>query len=173
MYYNDVLELMEKNNEWTDFLKYLLVKTEQKIEKNILLRLAAQCWHMLTFYDFYDSSLINREYLINILEYSYDLFRLKFSEDSSCLWLFGYFITINPLDFYFIDDDVFKVEDLGETLIRKALCFEPENVFAQILVSNMDNSSPSHNFIDENCVFDTFSTNSEVDKYFIEIFTNQ
>ena len=109
------------------------------------------------------------------LETAYFLAQKNWWTDSDCLWLFGYFMCINQMDFPYVSTNIFDVEKEGDSLIVKAVTLNPDNKLAEILYL-ADNAPKSQYISAKNKLKESislfFSGQSIVDKYFIEIFTS-
>lgn len=178
IFYNDeLLRKYEAEEQWETSVIYL----SQKLcscpdDKSILFRLAAQCWYVLTFWDCdmpidrLDKVLFQSE-----LETTYNIAREKHWHNSDCLWLFGYFMCINQMDFAFVSEDIYEVELEGNRLICEAHSTDPSNQLAEILY--LADNGKKRNYASaiktiRNQISEYFSKQSAIEQYFYDIFTN-
>ena len=176
-YNDDLLIKFESEEQWDESVMYLSKKLcSCSDDKSILFRLAAQCWYVLTFWDCdipkerLDRVLFERE-----LETTYNIARKKYWNDSDCLWLFGYFMCINQMDFLFVSENLYEVESEGNRLICESYSNDPSNDLAKILYL-VDNGTKSKYIAAIKAmrkkINEYFSKQSAVELYFSEIFTN-
>jgi hypothetical protein len=144
--------------------------------KDIVLRLAAQSWYILTFWD---SNMPKEKMVRSVFETSlketYEIAQKNWLFDSDVMWIFGYFMFINQFDFLFLDDDIQRIEMMGNELINEAHNSDPENPLSEVLYL-ADNGKKSkyreakNNLVES--IREYFPSNSKIDKYFIGIFTH-
>lgn len=173
-YYDDILAEYEQYEEWDKTYEYLNnLMCSRADNKFILYRFAAQCWYVLTFWvcDM-PKKKMNKELFELGLKKAY--FLAKEWNDSDCLWLFGYFMCINPMVFPYVSIDIREVEEKGNALITKAYHDNPNNQLAEILYlvdnGNKRKYRQALNKCKENIAM-YFPHQSEIEKYFYEVFS--
>lgn len=177
IFYNDeLLRKYESEEQWDASVIYL----RQKLcscpdDKRILFRLAAQCWYILTFWDCdMPKDRLDKMLFQSELESTYNIARKKYWHDSNCLWLFGYFMCINQMDFSFVSEDIYEVELEGNRLIGEAYSNDSCNQFAEILYlvdTGTKRECASAIKTMRNHITEYFSKQSAVEQYFFDIFT--
>ena len=177
LFYNDdILIQYEQQEMWEESVTYLakLLHSDPQ-NKNVLYRLAAQCWYVLTFWDCnMPKESLHRNFFESNLKSVYLLAREQWWSDPDCLWLFGYFMSINQLDFLFVSADIRDVEKVGCNLIHQSILIDPNNKPAQILY--LADNAGKHKYINakkkmKESISALFPGEPEVDKYFAEVFT--
>lgn len=176
LYCDDVIIRYERSGEWDKCVAYLEEKfSSNPKDKSVLCRLAAQSWYVLSFWhccmpkEYLDRTLFEKS-LKNVFVVAMQ----DWGDESDILWLFGYFMCINPLDFSFISADVIEVENRGSELVRKAYINDPKNPLAEILFLSECENKWEYNIAKKNMkneIEEYFSSQSEIDQYFMEIFT--
>lgn len=174
-YYDSVLFKYEQNEKWDKCLDYLnnLVNSQPQ-NKSILYRYAATSWYVLTFWNCnIPKDKLNRKVFELGLEKSYKIAKEKWWLDSDCLWLFGYFMYINQMDFLFISKDIAEVEREGNALILKAYLNNPNNKLAEILY--LADNGNKHKYRkaqkkSKSNLTSYFPYQSAIEQYFVEIF---
>lgn len=176
LYCDETIMSYEQKGDWNKCIEYLKKKiSSNPKDKSILCRLAAQNWYVLSFWHCcMPKEYLERSFFEKNLEDAFTMAMQNWSDDSDILWLFGYFMCINQVDFSFISTDVREVENKGCELIRKAYLNNPQNPLAEILyLSEFDNKqeyNKAKKKIKKN-IEEYFSGQSEIDQYFVEIFT--
>ena len=177
IFYDDmILEQYEQTEQWDKCVSYLYKLAMDDLDnRNLWLRLAAQSWYTLTFWDCYmKKDNLDRNIFETYLEKAYYKVFQDWWDDADCLWLFGYFMCINPLDFSFLDKDMNDIELMGNDLISKAYSIDSTNPLAEVLFL-ADNGKKKHYIATKkklkNRIGDFFSDKSLVEQYFLEIFT--
>ena len=175
-YNDDILVNYEKQEEWDKSVEYLNELVDaQPFHKSTLYRFAALNWYVLTDWDYcMPKDRLDRSLFELGLEKAYRLAKEKWWDDSHCLWLFGYFMYINPIDFTFFSDDIQEVIKQGDSLITKAYCDDPNNQLAEILYLCDHGSKRKYKEVKKKYKEDIavyFPGQSGVEQYFIEIFT--
>lgn len=178
IFYNDkMLDEYEKSERWDKSILYLTEKLKDtNVKKDVLLRLSVQSWYILTFWDCcMPIEKLQRSMFEISLKNSYKIFRKFLYNDSDCLWVFGYLMSVNQLDFSFIENDILTIESLGISLIYEAYNCDPNNKLAEILFLENKGEKKQCRKKKEKLelhIRECFPSNSEVDKYFLETFTN-
>lgn len=175
-YDDDILVKCEQYENWDKSLEYLNNLLCSKPEnKSVLYRFAAQCWYVLTFWDCcMPKDKLNRNVFEFGLKKAYETAKENWWNDSDCLWLFGYFMCINPMIFSYISNDIREVEKIGNNLISEAYFADPHNQLAEILYLADNGSSRKYMQALKNAKKNIpvyFPHKSEMDKYFFEVFT--
>lgn len=175
-YDDEILVEYEQQEQWDKCLEYLdQLMYSHPQDKSILYRFAAQSWYVLTFWDcnMPKCKLNRQEFELN-LRIAYSLAKKRWWTDSDCLWLFGYFMCINQMDFPYISSNIFEVERNGNRLINEAYNSNPKNPLAEIIFL-ADSGNKSKYKAAKDKIFDHissyFPSGSAVGRYFIEIFT--
>ena len=117
-----------------------------------------------------------RDVFESYLKRAYSIAHEYWWRDSDCLWLFGYFMCINQLDFSFINTDIRAIEKKGAQLIADSYYSDPKNSLARVLFLQDNGEKRVYNAAQQelaNNIRRYFPSNSEIDSYFIEIFTMQ
>lgn len=175
-YDDDILVKYEQYEEWDKTYEHLNnLMCSQSENKSILYRFAAQCWYVLTFWDCnMPKGKFNKELFELGLKKTYVIAKEKWWNDSDCLWLFGYFMCINPIAFPYVSIDIREVEEEGNHLIAKAYRHNPNNQLAEILYlvdnSNKRKYKKAQKEVKKN-IYMYFPHQSEIEKYFLEVFT--
>lgn len=178
IFYDDkILAHYEQQEQWEESVTYLVNLMYLNMQnKHILYRLAAQCWYVLTFWDCnMPKERLNRTVFESNLELVYYLAQIKWWNDADCLWIFGYFMSINQMDFKYVNTDIRDVEKEGNDLILKSISLNPNNELAKILFLADNAKKRKYNSAKMNLrksIFLFFPSNSKVDVYFAEIFTS-
>lgn len=176
-YDDDILVKYEQQEQWDDSVEYLNnLMYSQSQNKSVLYRLAAQSWYVLTFWHCnMPKDKLNRNVFELGLKKAYTLAKEKWWTDSDCLWLFGYFMCINQMDFPYVSTDIREVEKVGNDLISKAYFNEPNNQLAEILYLADNGSKRKYMEALKKCkrkITIYFPHQSAVEQYFSEIFTS-
>lgn len=176
IFYSDkVICEYECKEQWEECVDYL----KEKIllypnEKSMLYSFAARCWYVLTFWDCsMPKEKLNRSVFENGLENAYSIAKNNWWNDSDCLWLFGYFMCINQLDFCYVGVNIDEVEREGERLIKKAYTSTPQNLLAEVLYLADHGKKSKYMAAKKKLEIKIdmyFSNQSEVDMYFSGIF---
>ena len=176
MFYDDsILVKYEQNEQWDKCLEHLncLVRSQPQ-NKSILYRYAATSWYVLTFWHcIIPKDKLNRKKFELGLEKAYKIAKEKWWMDSDCLWLFGYFMCINQIDFPFISKDIREVERVGNALISKAYLNNPNNQLAEILYLADNEDTHKYRKALKRCksnITSYFPNQSAIEQYFAEIF---
>ena len=177
-YNDDTLDKLEQQEQWDKSLDYLNnLKTAQPSNKSILLRFAAQCWYVLTFWDCYmPTDKYNRKIFEAGLKESYIIAKEKWWADSDCLWIFGYFMCINQMAFSFVNADIREIEKEGNILICQAHFKDPNNQLAEILFLTDNDCKKKYLCAKKrrkNNINIYFPNESAVEQYFSEIFAGE
>lgn len=175
-YDDDILAEYELNEQWDESLEYLhnLMYSKPK-NKSVLYRLATQCWYVLTFWDCdMPKEKLKRKIFELELENAYVSAKEQWWSDPDCLWLFGYLMCINQIDFPYISTDISIVEEKGNELIFKAYTSDPDNLLAKALY--LADNGNKHEYMEvlkkvKKNINNYFPRKSAVEKYFSEIFT--
>ena len=175
-YDDDILVKYEQQEQWDKSLEYLCnLAYSQPQNRSVLYRLAAQNWYVLTFWNCnMPKDKLNRNVFALGLKKAYTLAKEKWWTDSNCLWLFGYFMCINPMDFPYISADIREVEKEGNNLISKAYSNNPNNQLAEILYLADNGNKQKYMGALKKCkknIITYFPHQSAVEQYFSEVFT--
>lgn len=175
-YDDEILVRYEQQEQWDKSLERLNnLMYSQSENKSVLYRLAAQCWYVLTFWDCnMPKDKLNRNVFELGLNKAYTLAKEKWWTDSNCLWLFGYFMCINQIDFWYISTDIREVEKEGNDLISKAYSNNPNNQLAEILYLADNGNKRKYMETLKKCkknISIYFPHQSAVELYFSEVFT--
>lgn len=179
IFYDDhVLVKHEQQEEWDKSLEYLnnLIYSSAT-NKSIVYRFAAQSWYVLTFWDCsMPKDKLNRNIFEEGLKKAYTMAKEKWWTDSDCLWLFGYFMCINQMDFPYISTDIREVEKEGNDLICKAYFNNPNNQLAEILYLADNGCKRKYMQARKKCkknISVYFPNQSAVEQYFSEVFVGE
>lgn len=177
-YDDDILAKYEQQEQWEQSVAYLnnLLYCEYQ-NKSILYRFAAQNWYVLTFWNCnMPKDKLNRNVFELELKKAYTIAKENWWNDSDCLWLFGYFMCINQMDFPYINTDIREVEKIGNNLISKAYFANSGNQLAEILYLADNGSKKKYMQALKNAkknISVYFPHKSEVEQYFFEVFTEE
>lgn len=175
-YGDDVLVNYEHNGEWEKSVEHLRnIWLNNSQEKSVLLRLAAQCWYVLTFWD----CDIPKENLVQ------DIFKKNFqmvyenvvknwNTDADCLLIFGYFMCVNQFCFDFLDEDIMSIEKKGSLWISEAYLINSENILAKLMYLMEKKNALKCKLYKRKIrkqIQVIFGGNSLVEHYFLEICT--
>ena len=175
-YDDDILVRYEQQEQWDKSLEYInnLMNSHSQ-DKSVLYRFAAQSWYVLTFWDCnMPKEKLNRNVFELGLKKAYTFAKEKWWTDSNCLWLFGYFMCINQMDFPYIDTDIREVEKIGNDLISKAYSNNPNNQLAECLYLVDNGTKRKYMKALKKCkknITIYFPHQSAVERYFSEVFT--
>lgn len=175
-YNDDILTKYEQQEQWDKSSEYLnnLMQTQSQ-NRSILYRFAAQNWYVLTFWDCnMPKDKLNRNVFELGLKKAYTYAKERWWADSDCLWLFGYFMCINQMDFPYISTDIRKVEKEGNQLISKAYFNNPNNQLAEILYLADNGNKRKYMEALKRCkknIAIYFPHQSAIEEYFSEVFT--
>ncbi len=179
-YDDDILDEYEKQEEWEKSVEYLCeLMSNQPLNKSILYRFAAQNWYVLTFwYCCMPNERMDRTLFELGLKKAYIIATEKWWNCSDCLWLFGYFMCINPIDCLCLSDmsnDIIELEKEGNNLIEKAYCIDSKNQLAEMLYlcdnGSMRKYKKAKQKYKEN-IGQYFPRQSQIEQYFSKIFTD-
>lgn len=177
-YDDDILLKYEREERWTETIEYLnhLVYSCPH-NKSILYRLAAQNWYVLTFWNCnMPIDKLDRKFFESSLQRAYIIAKENYWTDSNCLWLFGYFMCINQVDFSYISTDIREVEREGNNLISVAYFNNPNNQLAELLFLADNGNKRKYAEAVNKCkknIFIYFPHQSAIEQYFIGIFSDE
>lgn len=174
LFFDDlVLQQLEKDGKWEETIDYI-IKNKNIKDKSVFLRLAAQSWYILTFFDCcLPKEKIDRNKCLNLLKILYEMVMTVWNKDQDCLWLFGYFMCVNQSNFDFLDESIFEIEKRGNAMILEAYNISQDNPLVNILYFSEAGSKMRYYYTkkkNKKFLKDFFPSESSVDKYFIEIF---
>lgn len=174
------LEELEKEHKWEQIILLLQNKwLEDKDNSDILLRLASECWYIMSNWDCLnlDASCLEFDNIQAILIETYNYF-LNHTTNNKCLAIFGYMMSLFPNYFYADYDKDGKIflqyENQGKYILKLAHSNEPENIFYTVLYLGTTNDLNKSIVAKEDLnsiVQQLFPQNTEVEKYFKEILT--
>ena len=176
-FFDKTLYRYEQSEQWDRCLIYLKDMTLlYPKNKTIFFSLAAYSWYVLTFWDIcMPVNEMKRHDFELMLSETYMKAQHLFWEDSNCLWMFGYFMRTNFLDFAFISADFRDVIEEGDALIKKAYLLERSNKLAEMMYYEIENRKSEYNRVKKEVIeriSDYFPNKSEIDNYFTEVFTS-
>ncbi len=160
----------EKKENWKECIEYLYDKWKPNCyDKSLFLKTAINTWYALIM----DGCLFNltkdeKERLNIILLELFDFFEVSFRDDSDCQWMFGYMIEIGT--YFFLSSKYNNIKDEGKNLINES--YTNGNLIAEYLVKNEKCNKKELLCLRKKIkkfVYECFSKDEEVDKYFIEI----
>lgn len=174
LFFDDsVLQQLEREEKWNETLDYI-TKTKNLKDKEVFLRLAAQTWYILTFFDCcLPKEKIDINECLCLFKSLYNDMLTNWSNDQDCLWLFGYFMSINQNSFEFLDENIFDIEKKGAKLISKAYDINRDNLFVRILHFSDTRHKIRYWYTKKKIkksLKELFPSNSSVDEYFFAVF---
>ena len=175
-YNDDTLSFYEKESLWEESVLFLnALLSRQPDNKSILCRFAAQCWYVLTVWDYnMPTENLNKSVFEDGLKKAYGLTKERWWTDSDCLWLFGYFMYINQMAFSFVDVGFNDIENEGVNLISRSYYINPHNQLAEVLFLGIKGDSRKYSKAKKalnKCIHLYFPQQSAVEHYFTEVFT--
>lgn len=176
------LQELETEHKWEQAIS--LLKNEWYQDKNvvdIMLRLASECWYIMSNWDFLnlDNSNLDFDNVKLILIETYNHFLKNCTTNNKALAIFGYMVSLFPNYFYTDYDKNGKIflqyENKGKHMLKLAHLNEPENKLYKVLYlgtnNNLDkiviNAKQELNKI----IQQLFPQNTEIEKYFKEVLT--
>ncbi|MDR0890008.1 MAG: hypothetical protein LBM28_05105 [Oscillospiraceae bacterium] len=165
---NAELERLEKNEEWRkakDLLYHVWENDKTNLES--LLRVGTECWYVLTFWERIQSDNMTREEFAAPLTEVKQYGEMAFRKSDSFLWVFGYMISLFPYWFDDFDDDIYKWEAKGRSMIKEAYQVNPENHIAKML--GMSEESDEYQAVCRDAramLCDCFPGDSAIEGYF-------
>lgn len=174
------LQELEKEHNWKQVIALLQNNWYQdKNNIEIMLRLATECWYMMSNWDFFDLEGSGLEFnrIQAILIDTYDHFTGAHINSNKCFSIFGYMMSLFPNYFYDGNDKTGKMfleyEDQGKDMLKLAYRNEPENMLYKALYLGatskssklIENTKKELKYILPNL----FPNNTEIEKYFREV----
>ena len=163
----------EHSGRWMESVRYLhdLWRADPKNEA-LFLKLSTTWWYSLTL-EGVEISLIDfeRREIDKTLCSCFEFFKLAFSENDNCQWMFGYMMETRSDLFFACGLDYKNAEKIGRLLIKKSML--QGNILAKLLDSkkHLMNIFPKKKQILKKHISECFDGATEVDKYFVEILT--
>jgi len=178
------LEKYENSNDWGKAINLLYNNWEEdKDNPDKLLRLATECWYVLTEWEFLTINKVelNKEFVKQKLIKTYSDVNLKFSNNDKVLVMFGYMISLFPFYFYDSNDvteeTFLKYENIGKEMLKKAFEINSTDYINKLLYlgsSNQISKDLNTTKKDFKQVVDSyFSQNTEIERYFTEVLTKE
>lgn len=159
----------EKNNKWIESIEYLYNKWKNdNYNKSLFLKTSINIWYVLIM----DGCILDltneaKDKLNNMLLELFNVFESSFRNDANCQWMFGYMIEIGTYFFLTFKENI---EEEGKNLIYES--YIGGNLIAEYLIKNENCNerelSKLRNKI-KKYVYECFSKDEEIDKYFIEV----
>ena len=174
------LQELEKEHKWKQVISLLQNNwCQDRNNIDIMLRLATECWYILSNWDILDleSSYLEFDSIQSILIETYHYFLNTHSKDDKCLSIFGYMMSLFPNYFYDGHDKTgkmfFEYENQGKDMLKLAYRNEPENMFYKALYLGatsklsklIESTKKELRYILPNL----FPNNTEIEKYFREV----
>jgi len=177
MFFKEIknLETLEQKQEWKTILDLLCQEWENnKLDTELNLRLATECWYILSNWEFINNVDLNyneiKNKLIEIYVDSID----NFEADAKMSCVYGYMISLFPELFYNEDetyDLYFMFEKKGKSLLENAFNLDKNNKFYKVLylgsIDQKKYKKAKDEFLKEKN--NLFAGNSVIENYFKEI----
>lgn len=176
------LHQLEKEHRWEEAISLLKNKWyENKDNFDVMLRLATECWYILSNWDFLDldKSDLEFENVQFLLIETYNHFRKYCKDYNKGLAIFGYMISLFPNYFYMdkdCDERMFLIyEKIGKDMLKLAYINEQSNKLYKTLYMGSENSKKYEKAKRDIRVNlkELFPKNSEVEQYFKEVLSSE
>lgn len=176
------LQRLEKEHKWEQAISLLKNKwCQDKNNTDIMLRLASECWYVMSNWDFLDLDNSNLEFdnIQSILIETYNDFLKSHTTNNKALAIFGYMVSLFPNYFYTDYDKSGKMflqyENKGKDMLKLAYANEPENKLYKALYlgtnNNLDKAIIEAKKDLNNIIQQLFPQNTEIEEYFKEVLT--
>ena len=176
------LHRLEKEHKWEQAISLLKHKWEQdKNNTNIMLRLASECWYIMSNWDFLDLDDSNLDFnsIQSILIETYNIFLKSNTVNNNALAMFGYMVSLFPNYFYTdydLDGKIFlQYENRGKDMLKSACSNEPKNKLYKALYlglnNNLDKVVIEAKKDVNNVVQQLFPHDTKIEEYFKDVLT--
>ena len=177
------LQELEKERKWEQVISLLQDKWKQdKNNTDILLRLASECWYIMSNWEFFDldDTMLGFDNVQSILIETYNYFVTSRMLHNNALAIFGYMVALFPNYFYTDFDKTGKLflqyQSKGKDMLKLAYANEPENKLFKALCLGANNGFNKElintNKELQNIIQQLFPHDTEIEKYFKDVLLN-